>query len=206
MKVIAPALALAATVFGFTAPASADTRQTAYADIDGDGRRDRVAVQTVDGQPDEQLLTARVRGHRLSASVPLASYNGVQPMRVTDVDVDGRDEVVVTESVGANTDSFGVWGLRGNALAPVTLADGTPLRLWDGGGISAISRYGCTDDHEGRKLVQVNAVATGVDFTVYTGETVVYVVEDGVATETARIPVSGPRDAPEFQLDPALCA
>jgi hypothetical protein len=137
--------------------------------------------------------------------VPLASSNGVQPMRITDLDTNGRDELVVTESLGANTSGFGVWGLYDGELAPVTLVDGTPLRLWEGGGISAISRYGCGIDHDGRSLTQVGGVAVDVDFTVYEGESVTYVVDGRLATETWRSPVRGPRDDPAFQVNPADC-
>ncbi|MGB3440737.1 MAG: hypothetical protein WBA97_18475 [Actinophytocola sp.] len=203
MSIIASVLALAATGFGVTAP-SAATR-TVYADLNGDGLRDYVTVRTVPGKPDEQLLSARVGARQLTATVPLASPSGVLPMRITDLDTNGRDEVVVTESLGANTLSFGVWGLYDGDLAPVTLVDGTPLRLWEGGGISAISRYGCGIDHDGRSLTQTGGVAVDVGFTIYEGERVTYVVDGSLATETWRSPVRGPRDDPAFQVNPADC-
>jgi hypothetical protein len=215
---VAPALALTATVMGLAAQAGTVApqavraevdivgQQTASADLNGDGRLDRVVLRPVDGNQDVQELVARVGGKRLTATVPMANYvMGVQPMRVVDVNADGRDEVVVTQSVGANTDSFGVWGLHGGALSPVRLADGSQLILWQGGGLSAVLRYGCTDDHDGRQLVQARGMGVG-DYTVYEGEYVVYTVDAAVATEVARVPVSGPRDAPGFQADPAACA
>ncbi len=214
---VASALALSSAVFGLAgqagtvAPQAARAevdivgQQTASADLNGDGRVDRVVLRPVDGNPNVQELVAKVGGKRLTATVPMNNYGGVEPMRVVDVNADGRDEVVVTQSVGANTDSFGVWGLHGGALSPVKLANGTQLILWQGGGISALSRYGCTDGHDGRQLVQVTAVGVG-DYTVYDGESIVYTVGGGVATEVARVPVSGPREAPGFQVDPAACA
>ena len=214
---VAPALALTATVMGLAAQAgtvapqavraeiAVEGQQTASADLNGDGRLDRVTLRPVDGNPEQQLLTARIGGKRLTATVPMDNYGGVRPMRVVDVDADGRDEVIVTEIVGANTDHFVVWGLHGNALTSVKLADGTPLRLMEGGGASAVVRYGCTADHDGRQLIQVRGVAVG-DWTVFEGEYIVYTVDGAVATEVARVPVSGPRDAPGFQADPAACA
>ena len=218
---VASAFALSAAVFGLVpanpgaahanlgdrqqvAHADADV-ETAYADLNGDGRMDRVTLRTVDGSLDEQVLTARVGGKRLTATVPSALIAGAQPMQVVDVDADGRDEVVVAEMVGANTNHFGVWGLHGTALAPVKLANGTPLRLMEGGGLAAIVRYGCTDDHDGRRLIQATGQAVDVNYTVYEGEYVVYAVDGGVADEVARVPVSGPRDTPGFHADPALC-
>jgi hypothetical protein len=220
---VASALALSSAVFGLAsansgaAPADLADRQPvvhadlggdaqiAYADLDGDGRSDRVTLRTVDGSLDEQVLTARVGGKRLTATVPSRLIAGAQPMQVVDVDADGRDEVIVTEVVGANTNHYGVWGLYGNALAPVKLADGTQLRLMEGGGASAIVRYGCTDDHDGRQLIQTSGQAVNNDWTLFEGEYVVYVVDGGVANEVARVPVSGPRDTPGFQADPTLC-
>jgi hypothetical protein len=220
---VAPALALTATVLGLAAQAgtSAGTdvrharapqaevavegQQTASADLNGDGRLDRVVLQPVAGNESRQLLITRIGGKRLTATVPMNNHGGVQPMRVVDVNADGRDEVVVTQSVGANTDSFGVWGLHGGALSPVRLVDGTQLILWQGGGASAMLRYGCTADHDGRQLVQASGMGIG-DYTVFEGERIVYTVDGGVATEVSREPVRGPRDTPGFQADPAACA
>ena len=216
---VAPALALTATVFGIAAQTGTDVQharaaapqaevavegqQTASADLNGDGRLDRVVLRPVAGNPNVQELVARVGGKRLTATVPMNNYSGVQPMRVADVNADGREEVVVAQSVGANTDSFGVWGLHGSALSPVRTADGAQLVLWEGGGASAVLRYGCTDDHDGRQLIQTSGEAFG-DWTAFDGERIVYTVDSGVATEVSRVPVRGPRDA--FEVDSAACA
>ncbi|HWO58537.1 MAG TPA: hypothetical protein VNO31_00655 [Umezawaea sp.] len=199
------ALATAVTsVVAFAAPASAADQVTVQADLNGDGRLDRVVAETIAGNPNEQFLVATIRGIRLTAHAPLNSYTGVQPLRVVDLNDDGSDEVVVTESVGANTVKFSVWGLYGG-LRPVTLPDGSTLALWEGGGISALSGYGCEADGDARRLVTVRGLLDW-DNGVYSGERVTYAVADGVATETSRTPVVGPRTEPGFQVDPLACA
>jgi hypothetical protein len=82
----------------------------------------------------------------------------------------------------------------------------TPLRLWEGGGISATSLYGCEADGGGRQLVLTGGYAIDVDFEVFQGERVTYTVHNGVAAETSRIEVTSTRDDPAFQADPAACA
>lgn len=203
MNVIAAVLATAA--IGFPTTPDSTLMKSVYADLNGDGLKDYVTVESVPGNQNEQILSARVGAQRLTARLPLDSPVGVQPMGVVDLDGDGRKEVVVTESLGANTSAMGVWGLYGGRLGAVRTGDGAPLLLWDGGGASAINRYGCTADHDGRQLVTVGAQAVDIDFTVFEGEFVVYEIEQGIATETARVPVTGPRDAPGFQADATLC-
>jgi hypothetical protein len=206
MKAFAPLLALVAATFAFTTPAAADD-MTVRADLNGDGQLDSVTIRPVAGNPNLQRLVAVVGGTTLRATVPLDAYQvGVQPLRVVDLDDDGWDEVVVTETVGANTLSFTVWGLFGG-LRPVVGPDlVTPLRLWEGGGISATSLYGCEADGGGRQLVLTGGYAIDVDFEVFQGERVTYTVHNGVAAETSRIEVTSTRDDPAFQADPAACA
>jgi len=194
-----------ASVVAFAAPASAADQQTVQADLNGDGRLDRVVAETVPGNPEEQLLVATVRGIRLTARTELYSYIGVQPMQVVDLNGEGSDEVLVLESAGANTDRFSVWGLFGG-LRPVTNPDGSKLALWMGGGASAHSRFGCETVDGARRLVTVSALPTDWETMVFSGERVTYSVADGVATETSRTPITGPRTAPEFQADPLTCA
>ncbi|SFQ71310.1 hypothetical protein SAMN05421810_11439 [Amycolatopsis arida] len=205
-RAIASALALATAGVALAPPAhAASDPVTAYADLDGDGRQDRVTVEPVADNPNEQLLTATVRGIRLTARVPFDSVVGVQPMRVLDVDGDGREEVAVTEVLGAHTRFLGVWGLL-DGLRPVRMADGTPVELVEGGGISSISRYGCRPGKGGRELVQVGALLVDWETFGYEGERVTYSVRDGVAVETARTPVSGGADEVTSGMDPATCA
>ncbi|MET1074989.1 MAG: VCBS repeat-containing protein [Umezawaea sp.] len=197
-------LALAASAT-FAVPASAAVQATAQADLDGDGVLDTVTAEPIAGTQDEQLLTATIRGLRLTARVPLASHVGIQPLRVVDLNGDGTDEVVVTESVGANTLGFSAWGFYGG-LRPVTEPGGSVLRLWEGGGLSAIDAYGCLPAGDARALVTVEATLTDWPNGVYTGTRITSSLAVGVATERARTAVGGPRDAPGFQVDPADCA
>jgi hypothetical protein len=180
---------------------------TRGADLDGDGRVDRVAVRQVDGVPDTQELVAVVRGVRFTARMPLHSPFGVGALRVTDLADDGRDEVVVTESTGANTDISTVWGLGEAGLRAVTTPDGKPLELAEGGGVSAVSRFGCEVVDGQRRLVVVRGeVVWTSDPLVYDGERVAYVVRDGIATPVSTTPVLAERNAPAYQVDPASCA
>jgi hypothetical protein len=123
-----------------------------------------------------------------------------------DLDSDGWDEIIVTESVGANTLSFTVWGLFGG-LRPVVGPDlTTPLRLWEGGGLAAVSRYRCEPTSSGRQLVTVRAEPVDVNYSVYEGERLTYAVHNGVATETSSTPITAaPRDDPEFRYDAETC-
>jgi hypothetical protein len=202
LQAFVPALALAAA-----GPTAVTVDVTARADLNGDGRTDRVAVREVVGAPDTQELVAVVGGHRFTARVPFHSTVGMSPLRVVDLDDDVRDEVVVTESIGANTDLFTVWGLSGGVLRAVTTPDGNRLVLAEGGGISALSRYGCEVVDGRRHLVTVQGELVWTsDPLVHDGERVTYAVRDGVATATSTTPVLAERDAPAYQVDPKSCA
>lgn len=213
VKTTVPLLASVATALALTAPADAASDPTVgrakpidtRVDLDGDHRPDKVVLEVVPDNPDEQQLVATVSGIRLTARIPLHSYPGIRPLRVVDIDADGRDEIIVTESVGANTLGFTAWGLFGG-LRPVTSPDGTPLPLWEGGGASAIARYGCEPADGGQRLVTVQAGVIDWENFVYQGERVTYAVHDGVAVEATRTPAVGPRDAVPFLADPQTCA
>ncbi|MCS7475688.1 hypothetical protein ACFFQW_35395 [Umezawaea endophytica] len=198
------------SVFTFAAPANAANEATAAdevtarADLNGDGVLDTVVAQAIEGNPDEQLLVATINGVRLDARVPLYSRIGVPPLQVVDLNDDGTDEVMVTEALGANTVTVSTWGLYGG-LRPVTWPNGEVMKVWEGGGISSLSAYGCEQAGGGRRLVQVS---TSVDWNtlIYSGDRITYSLAGSVATETSRVPVSGKRDDPALQTDPAACA
>jgi hypothetical protein len=92
-------------------------------------------------------------------------------------------------------------------LRPVTTPDGATLRLTEGGGASAVSRYGCEDVDGGRRLVVVQgSVDWMTDPWLYDGERVTYTVHSGVATATSTTPVRAERSAPAYQVDRDACA
>ncbi|MFJ6675479.1 hypothetical protein ACIQMJ_30610 [Actinosynnema sp. NPDC091369] len=209
LKAFVPALALVAAVpaTAWAGPAAGTGDVTGGADLNGDGHVDRVAVRQVPDVPTAQELVAVVRGVRFTARMPLHSTIGAGPLRVVDLDGDGRNEVVVTGSFGANTELFTVWELRNGGLRAVTTPDGAPLALAEGGGVSALSRYGCEVVDGQRRLVTVSGeVVWSSDPWVYDGERVTHAVRDGVATATSTTPVLAERDAPAYRVDPAACA
>lgn len=206
----ASALAIGAAVpavLGALPAAAAAGEVVAYADLNGDGRGDKVVLRSVATDPNQQELTATVMGRRYTARVAGDAYFGPQPLRVVDVNADHRAEVVVTEYVGANTLTMSVWDLGPRGLRPLTQSGGAAFKLYEGGGNSLVSRYGCEPAGGGRVLVTVDAAQ--VDWTeppVYEGHRRTYSVHNGVATLTSTTPVTGERDAPAFQVVPESCA
>ena len=208
MKVFASLLALSAAALGFVAPATAaaDDVAAAYADLNGDHRIDRVQVRPAPDDQNEQILIGSVGRTNYVTRIRLDTNVGVRPLRVVDLDRDGRQEVVVTEVVGANTLWYTVWRLD-NGWQPLRSSAGGPaLILFEGGGISALSRYGCVSANGHRELVVVGALLQDPwDAGIYAGDRVTYVVVNGVAQVTSRATVSGSRGTLEAMADPNAC-
>jgi hypothetical protein len=212
MKAFASLLALfataATTAAVFAGTASADPQAVAYADLNGDHRIDRVTVQPAPDNPNQQILVGRVGSTNFVTRVQLDSVGeGVLPLHVVDLDHDGRQEVVVTEVVGANTLWYTVWGLsNGNGWQPLRTTDGTPFYLYDGGGISAINRYGCTEVHGHRELVVLSAfIQDPWDDEIYAGTLDSYTVHNGVATPASSTVVAGHRGTLTAMAIPSYC-
>lgn len=206
MKIFVPGLAVFAALFAFGSPAAAATTEYAVqADLNGDGRLDRVVAKPVAGSQNEQLLIASVNGVNFVAREPMDPDWGVQPLRVVDVNADGRYEVLLQEAVGLRTDSFSVWGLN-NGWRPVVFRDQSRLLLWEGGEFSdTVSRYGC--EFVGRRqVVTVFAELTDEETGLYEGERSTFTVQDGVAEQTSRLPVRGTRDYVASTADSQACA
>lgn len=189
------------------APAdAAEPDRPAYveADLDGDGALDPVTLHQV--TPESMLLRVGLAEEPEEVTVP-GNARDLAP-RVVDLDSDGRDELLVPESVGANTIIFTPWGYApGAGLRPTVDESGAPWRVAEGGGVSAISGYGCVADHDGRQAVLVDARLDDDAEDRYSGSRTVYTIEDGVATPTASTPVeAAPREDPLLQVDPATCA
>jgi VCBS repeat protein len=209
MKAVAPVLGLFAAILALATPATAlatpspsPTLMSVRADLNGDGALDLVTVRQAPGDPSTQIVTGTVGGRRYDAFVPLDSAIGVRPLRVGDVDGNGRADIFVTEVVGANTEWLSVWEL-GQRWLPVRHPDGQQVQLFDGGGIASIVRYGC-EVVDGRRELFTVAAELDWDTGIYSGEKVNYVVDDTEATEVSRESITGPREA--FPGGHEMCA
>jgi hypothetical protein len=205
MKVVA--LGLFAAIIALSAPTSAAadpiTVSTVQADLNGDGIQDTVTARQAADDPNQQTLTAKIGRMTHVARAPMDAYMGMEPLRVADLNADGKDEVFVTEIIGANTLHFSVWGMN-RGWTPLRNADGTQLRLYEGGGLGAIDGYGCEFANGRFELFTVSAYLDDWDNYIYIGEKVNYLVQNGVATEVSHQPITGPREA--FPQGHAMCA
>lgn len=198
------AAAMAALPWSTPASAAPDqARESATrADVDGDGQLDAVSPRQI--SEERMLLRVGLRGEFVDATAAGNARN--QPVLPVDVDGDRSDELMVPEAVGANTITYTAWGYSAEAgLHPVRTADGEPMRLFEGGGIAAVSTYGCSPANAERELVVVGAQLTGGNS--YRGQRVTYAVRDGVATPVDRVDVeAADRADPRLRADPATCA
>lgn len=206
MKAIAPVLGLFAAIFALApATASADpiTVSTVQADLNGDGVLDTVTARQAADNPDEQTLVAKVGNRNYVGRAPMDAYFGMEPLRVGDVNADGKDEIFVTEVIGANTTHMSVWAMN-NGWRPLRNADGADLRLYEGGGVSAVDGYGCEFANGRFELFRVAGYLTDWDNYIYEGQKTNYVVQNGVVTQVSYEPVTGPREA--FPHGHRMCA
>ena len=185
------------------------------ADLDGDGIPDPVTLRQL--SPGTQLLRVALREEILDAliggddTVPLPLI----PPRPSDLDGDGRAELVLTVVVGANTLTYEVWRYdEDHGLRPVTDESGAPWRLYEGGGVAATSGYGCATPHPGEARRLPFAVEARWDESRteqepirYDGEVVTYEIAGGVARPVGTAHVQDvARDDPQVTTDPATCA
>ncbi|OZM84306.1 hypothetical protein CFP66_03030 [Pseudonocardia sp. MH-G8] len=182
---------------------------SADADVDGDGAANPVTLQQV--APGTQLLRVGLADEFVDAQVSGDETLPLIVPFVVDVNGDGRDELILARSLGANTTTFEVWSLDDGRLHAVTTEDGAPWWLYEGGGVSAIGAYGCVPGTPGRQLRDVQArlddAASGDGTTRYDGAVVTYAVAGGVAHPAATEPLQDvTRDDPRVQVDPATCA
>jgi hypothetical protein len=179
------------------------------ADLDGDGVPDPVTLQQI--SPGTQLLRVALSEEILDAtvggddSVPLP----LTAPRPSDLDGDGRAELVLTVAVGANTTTYEVWrydDLRG--LHAVTGTDGAPWHLYEGGGVAAISGYGCIPG-EPRRPYAVEArwdeSRPEQEPIRYDGEIVTYDLADVARPVSTAAVQDLTRDDPRLKADPATC-
>ncbi|MEU3269672.1 VCBS repeat-containing protein [Saccharomonospora sp. NPDC006951] len=206
---------LAAASFTALPPAQGqggETRTT-QADVDGDGQLDDVVLK--EASANNQTLTFRLASGG-SAEVTFEGDTSMplQPPRPVDVNGDGQDEVVVAEMVGANTLTLNVWSydVARTKVFPVTTPNGGRLQLFEGGGIAAVTGYGCArlnPGSSGRDLIGVKALIDdpASDAATYTGtRTTYHVTPDGKARTVNRLNVTSvPRDDPALTTDPQAC-
>lgn len=147
--------ALTATALALVtaAPAWAE-RSDVRADLDGDGRVDPVSLVQVSDSA--MLLRAGMAGEFVDVEVP-GNAGGLEPEPVN-VNGDGVDEVLVPESVGANTTTRTAWAYSAEqGLHPLREVDGELWRLPEGGGAAAVSTFGCDTGRTGRAVEVVSA-------------------------------------------------
>ncbi|HEV7976148.1 hypothetical protein, partial [Amycolatopsis sp.] len=185
--VVVAALAFSTAGVASAAPQSV----TAQADLDGNGTLDNISLSLT--SPTMSLLEANISGQVVQANLATDEYTGVQPLRVTDMNADGKAELVVTGSVGANTTSMGVFDFDGHHLRIVSTPDGRGIGLYEGGGISTRSGYTCEPSRRGEVLVSFTALQDdnwGGPVT-YSGTRTSYLVRNGVATPSAQYSFTG---------------
>lgn len=203
---IAAALGLAVAAPATAAPLADPV--TTVADLDGDGEIETVNAQLIG---DDQVISATVNGTFTSIHVGADSYAGVTAPRVTDLNGDGRAELIVTQSVGANTTFFTALHFDGRNLSQVVGADDMPLSVAEGGGVAAHLGYNCTFAEGGRTFetvaAEVDDIAGPVDQMTYSGSRTVSTLRDGALTTQNTIPFTGLKVTdPLLVTDPATCS
>jgi hypothetical protein len=125
---------------GASAPSAADAAQVcanhciglAHADVDGDGRPDLIGYDATsinkDGTPTLARLTVVLAsGRTITHDLPVqtaASWIGA-----TDMNGDGRAEILLIDTMGAHAQSGKIYAWDGNDITPVTGADGKPFPI-----------------------------------------------------------------------------
>ncbi|MBN6033623.1 VCBS repeat-containing protein [Amycolatopsis sp. 195334CR] len=202
-------LALAAVPALAGTASAADSGVTA--DFTGDGKADTAALAGTGDPARQQLVFNVVDGGTSSIVLPADPVAGPQDLRVTDINGDGRAEVLVTFSRGANTDFSTFVELGPDGPRTLTGPDGTRFDVTEGGGIAARLGYECASNAEGgRDLITLGA--TRIDTgnggeLVYEGQRTRYAVENGALTEVDTYNFAGAgQDDPVLKTDPASCA
>ncbi|MFR9730266.1 FG-GAP repeat domain-containing protein [Saccharopolyspora sp. MS10] len=203
------ALAAAAMALVPAGVAVADSTETVTADLDGNGTPDTAKLAAI-GDGSQQLLKFTVDGKVTEATLPGDAYAGTQPMRVLDVNHDGRQEVLVAESIGANTAWFSVWDLGADgAPRELTTQDGQPLKINEGGGVAARLGYECAPaGSDGRVLITLAASnESPTTEPAYDGARIAFDVRDGVATPVDEYSFTGVgQDDPVLRVVPESCS
>lgn len=215
-RVVTKLLALSFAGAAFALPAAtaqADELETKtiQADVDGDGNLDQVTLSEISA--DSQKLVFSVPQGEIAVTIAGDSSFPLQEPRRVDVNGDGQHEVLVAEFVGANTVTFNGWyfDVDRNKIFPTSTPDGSRLKIYEGGGVSAINGYSCVGhpDTGARDLSTVEArlVDTPGDQPVFDGARTTYHVDGGIAREIDRLEFTGVGpDDPRLATEPQSCA
>ncbi|MCG8916025.1 VCBS repeat-containing protein [Actinokineospora sp. PR83] len=159
----------------------------------------------------EQVIWATVNGLRTSITLPADSSATFEAPRVADLNGDGRAELVVTRSVGANTTYFTTLHFDGQNLSQVVGDDNQPVTFAEGGGLATHLGYRCTAADEARTFDTIAAEADNLgapaDQLTYSGTRTTHTLRDGALTTRDTVEFTGrPRTDPVLAVDPETCA
>ncbi|MCP2168245.1 hypothetical protein [Goodfellowiella coeruleoviolacea] len=205
---LAAGVTMSALVMAPFGTAFADSVQDVRADLNGDGVLDSARLTDVGNG--WQTLVVTVGDDVVDTGIPWDAPNGlgIRPIRVTDVNGDGRQELAVSEAVGANTTTFSVWQYDEVApLRELTTPNGQPLKLHEGGGVWERTGYECVPaSPSGRLLVTLGVQHPDLSVPVYTGERVTYQVRETTAIPVSKTTLTNVPDGdPRVSTDPASC-
>jgi hypothetical protein len=169
----------------------------ASGDFDGDGKADDLAVYAVPSGDERTPFRIRVTFRdgvvesELGATAPEPGSPELdQPPAFAvggfDAAGTGRDLAFVQVEHGASTAFDGLFALRGCRLLPVTLPDGSPLRLASGGSTGHFDVYGCNPRApEGPEITALSWIRNDADGTTYEVVRTVYRL-DGTSARQVR--------------------
>lgn len=206
---LSAATAVSAATMAFASEPAATTADewetvTTQADVDGDGSPNAVTLREVSA--DTQTLTFAFAEEVIDTSFEADARPPLQQPRVVDIDGDGRDEIMVAQSVGANTITFNIWKYEpGQGIVRLTTSAGAPFEVYEGGGVASISGYSCNQVPGGREFVTVNSHTSSTE-PVFDGDRITYSVNLNAMTVEARAEIrEAPVGDPLLATDPASC-
>jgi hypothetical protein len=206
-----PRAALLAATAGLLTLVSATTASadvTAQGDLDGDGTPDTVTL-TPQSEGVEQKVTVTAGGQTAELTLSLSTPDGLpREPRFVDLNDDGKDEVLVTETVGDSNTTFVTVDLGAGGLRVMKTPEGQELRFFEGDTAVARSGYTCKQTLFGREFTILFAVAADESADPsFIGTLAGYRVSGGVATPTTQIPIFWVKgDNPQLTVDPSACA
>jgi hypothetical protein len=206
---IAAALSLATVIPASAAPSTPAEPVTTVADLDGDGEIETVSAEQTGAH--DQVISATVNGTFTSIHIGADGYAGIEAPRVTDLNGDGRAELIVVQSVGVNTMFSTALHFDGRNLSQVVDEADKPLSVAEGGGVAAHLGYQCTSLEGGGRTFETVAaeaddISAPVEQITYSGTRTVYTLRDGALTAQNTIPFSARQATdPVLATDATTC-